>query len=158
VAPAFGDTMVGLLILVGAIVTVWALCSLALNIFSASLFALILGRLFLATGPAAKLYLPARFHNELVVEGKRFRVSWSMLLVMLARGVMLASGLAYMLMKDSWTDRSVLVFAHRGASASRPENTLASFRRAGEEHADFVELDVQESSDGVVLVAHDRDL
>ena len=47
---------------------------------------------------------------------------------------------------------------HRGASASRPENTLASFRRAGEEHADFVELDVQESSDGVVLVAHDRDL
>ena len=41
---------------------------------------------------------------------------------------------------------------------SAPENTLASFRRAGEEHADFVELDVQESSDGVVVVAHDRDL
>ena len=37
-------------------------------------------------------------------------------------------------------------------------NTLASFRRAAEEYADFVELDVQKSSDGVVLVAHDRDL
>ena len=157
-APAFGDTMVGLVILVGAIVTAWALCSLAVNIFSASLFALILAALFLATGPAAQLSLPTGFHDELEVEGKRFRVSWAMLIGALALAVMLASGLAYVLMKDTWTDRSVLVFAHRGASASRPENTLASFRRAGDEHADFVELDVQESSDGVVLVAHDRDL
>jgi glycerophosphoryl diester phosphodiesterase len=61
-------------------------------------------------------------------------------------------------MPDTRTDRPVIVIAHRGASASAPENTLASFRRAAEEHADFVELDVQESSDGVVVVAHDRDL
>jgi glycerophosphoryl diester phosphodiesterase len=70
----------------------------------------------------------------------------------------IAAGLAHLLMKDTWTDRPVLVFAHRGASASAPENTLASFRRAAEEHTDFVELDVQESSDGAVVVAHDRDL
>jgi glycerophosphoryl diester phosphodiesterase len=158
VAPAFGGTMVGLLVLVGTIATVWALCSLAVNIFSASLFALILADFFLRTGPAAQLSLPVPFHNELEIEGKRFRVSWAMLIGAFALVVVLASGLAYVLMKDTWTDRSVLVFAHRGASASRPENTLASFRRAGEEHADFVELDVQESSDGVVLVAHDRDL
>ena len=158
VAPAFGGTMLGLMVLVGAVVTVWALCSLAVNIFSASLFALILARLFLATGPAAELSLPTRFHNQPEVEGKRFQVSWAMLIGGLALAVMLASELAYVLMKDTWTNRLVLVFAHRGASASRPENTLASFRRAGEEHADFVELDVQESSDGVVLVAHDRDL
>ena len=158
VAPAFGGTMMGLMVLVGAIVTVWALCSLAVNIFSASLFALILARLFLATGPPEELSLTARFHNQLEIEGKRFEVSWAMLIGALALAVMLASELAYVLMKDTWTDRPVLVFAHRGASASRPENTLASFRRAGEEHADFVELDVQESADGVVLVAHDRDL
>jgi glycerophosphoryl diester phosphodiesterase len=158
VAPAFGGTMLGLLVLVGGIVIVWTLCSLAVNIFSASLFALILAGFFLATGPAAQLSLPTRFHNELEVEGRRFRVSWATLIGALAVAVIVASGLAYCLMKDTWTDRSVLVFAHRGASASRPENTLASFRRAGEERADFVELDVQESSDGVVLVAHDRDL
>jgi len=158
VAPTFGGTIVGLLVLVGGIVTVGALCSLAVNIFSASLFALIVARLFLATGPAAQLSLPVPFQNELEIEGKRFRVSWATLISALAVAVTVASGLAYVLMKDTWTDRSVLIFAHRGASASRPENTLASFRRAGEEHADFVELDVQESSDGVVLVAHDRDL
>jgi glycerophosphoryl diester phosphodiesterase len=61
-------------------------------------------------------------------------------------------------MKVTWTDRPVLVIAHRGASTSAPENTLAAFRRAGVERADFVELDVQESADGVVMVAHDRDL
>jgi glycerophosphoryl diester phosphodiesterase len=158
VAPAFGDNMAGLMVLLGAIITVWALCSLAVNIFSASLFALILARLFLATGPAAQLSLPTRFHNQLEVEPKCFEVSWAMLIGALALAVMLASELAYVLMKDTWTDRSVLVFAHRGASASRPENTLTSFRRAEEEYADFVELDVQESADGVVLVAHDRDL
>lgn len=158
VAPAFGSTMVGLLILIGVVVIIWGLSSLAVNCLSASLFALILARLFLAMNPVVQLCLPARFGNELEVEGKRFRVSWAMLIGALAVAVVIASGLAYVLMKETWTDRSVLVIAHRGASASRPENTLASFRRAGEEHADLVELDVQESSDGVVLVAHDRDL
>lgn len=158
VAPAFGATMVGLLILIGVVVIIWGLSSLAVNFLSASLFALILAHFFLVTGPAAQISLPARFRNELEVEGKHFRVSWATLIGALAVAIVLASGLTYVLMKDTWTDRSVLVFAHRGASASRPENTLASFRRAGEEHADFVELDVQESSDGVVLVAHDRDL
>ena len=158
VAPAFGGTMVGLLVLVGAVVTVWFLCSLAVNIVSAALFALILVRLFLTTGPATRLHLPVPFTDELEIQGKRFRVSWAALVGGLAVAVLMASGLAYLLMRDTRTDRPVIVIAHRGASASAPENTLASFRRAGEEHADFVELDVQESSDGVVVVAHDRDL
>lgn len=157
-APAFGGTMVGLLVLVGVVVTVWGLCSLAVNFFFASLFALILVRLYLATTLATRISLPAPFHNELEIEGKHFRITWVKLIGALAAAVVLASGLAWVLMKETWTDKSVLVFAHRGASASRPENTLASFRRAGEENTDFVELDVQESSDGVVLVAHDRDL
>ena len=61
-------------------------------------------------------------------------------------------------MKVTWTDRPVLVFAHRGAAAEAPENTLAAFRRAGEHRTDYVELDVQETSDGVVVVVHDSDL
>jgi glycerophosphoryl diester phosphodiesterase len=52
----------------------------------------------------------------------------------------------------------VAVIAHRGASAAAPKNTLAAFRLAIEQGADYVELDVQESADGEVLVAHDSDL
>ncbi len=52
----------------------------------------------------------------------------------------------------------MLVIAHRGASVAAPENTLAAFHLAAEQRADFVELDVQESKDGQVLVNHDSDL
>jgi glycerophosphoryl diester phosphodiesterase len=52
----------------------------------------------------------------------------------------------------------VLVIAHRGSSATAPENTLAAFRLAADQRTNFIELDVQESADGEVLVVHDADL
>ncbi len=48
-----------------------------------------------------------------------------------------------------------LVGAHRGASADHPENTLASFAAAVAQGADFWELDVRLSADGVPMVIHD---
>ena len=50
------------------------------------------------------------------------------------------------------------VIAHRGASADERENTLPAFERAIELGADFVELDVQASADGALVVFHDLDL
>lgn len=52
----------------------------------------------------------------------------------------------------------VEVIAHRGASAEAPENTMAAFRRAHEAGADRIELDVQLSRDGRVVVFHDTTL
>jgi len=51
-----------------------------------------------------------------------------------------------------------LVIAHRGDSAHRPENTLASFASALEVGADLVEFDVQLTRDGAVVVLHDPSL
>jgi glycerophosphoryl diester phosphodiesterase len=48
-----------------------------------------------------------------------------------------------------------LIIAHRGDSAQRPENTLASFASALECGADIVELDVQLTKDGHAAVIHD---
>jgi glycerophosphoryl diester phosphodiesterase len=48
-----------------------------------------------------------------------------------------------------------LVIAHRGDSAHRPENTLASFQSALEVGAALVEFDVQLTRDGHVVVIHD---
>lgn len=48
------------------------------------------------------------------------------------------------------------VWAHRGASAYAPENTLTSFRMAAQMGADGVELDVQLSRDGQLVVIHDE--
>ena len=48
------------------------------------------------------------------------------------------------------------VWAHRGASASAPENTLAAFEKAVEMGADGIELDVHRSRDGKLVVIHDE--
>lgn len=47
------------------------------------------------------------------------------------------------------------LIAHRGASLERPENTIPAFLRALELRADGIELDVHDTSDGVVVVLHD---
>ena len=48
-----------------------------------------------------------------------------------------------------------LVWAHRGASAYAPENTLPAFQLAAEMNADGIELDVHLSADGKLIVCHD---
>jgi glycerophosphoryl diester phosphodiesterase len=48
-----------------------------------------------------------------------------------------------------------IIFAHRGASAYAPENTLASFELALAQNADAIELDVKLSADGQAIVIHD---
>ncbi len=52
--------------------------------------------------------------------------------------------------------RPIAVVAHRGASDYAPENTMAAFRKAVELDADYIELDVQLSRDGRLVVMHDR--
>jgi glycerophosphoryl diester phosphodiesterase len=50
------------------------------------------------------------------------------------------------------------VIAHRGASAYRPENTLAAYELAIEQAADMIEVDLHRTRDGAVVVAHDAEL
>lgn len=47
------------------------------------------------------------------------------------------------------------IFAHRGSSAFAPENTLAAFKLAVEQHADGIELDTKLTADNQVVVIHD---
>ncbi|GAA6178712.1 glycerophosphodiester phosphodiesterase [Shimia sp. NS0008-38b] len=53
--------------------------------------------------------------------------------------------------------RPVAVIAHRGAAGARPENTMASVHKALEDQTDWIEIDVQETADGKVVVIHDSD-
>jgi glycerophosphoryl diester phosphodiesterase len=49
-----------------------------------------------------------------------------------------------------------IVMAHRGASASAPENTLIAYKKAIEMGADWAELDVRQTKDGAVVLMHDK--
>lgn len=51
--------------------------------------------------------------------------------------------------------RKVDNVAHRGASGYAPENTIAAFDKAVEMKADYIEIDVQRSKDGELVLIHD---
>jgi glycerophosphoryl diester phosphodiesterase len=57
---------------------------------------------------------------------------------------------------STFADRPLL-FGHRGSNLRCPENTVPSFIAAIEDGANALELDVQLTSDGVVVVMHDDD-
>jgi glycerophosphoryl diester phosphodiesterase len=54
--------------------------------------------------------------------------------------------------------RFVEVIAHRAGPPPAPENTLAAMERSIEAGAEYAEIDVQRTRDGVVVVVHDADL
>lgn len=51
-----------------------------------------------------------------------------------------------------------LVIAHRGASGERPEHTLASYERAIDAGADFIEPDLVPTKDGVLVARHENEI
>ena len=56
-----------------------------------------------------------------------------------------------------WTqsEKNIYVAAHRGASASHPENTMEAFRAAIEMGVDQIETDVRITADGELVLIHD---
>ena len=60
--------------------------------------------------------------------------------------------------KDTYNyfvSNTIKVIAHRGDDTNAPENTIPAFEKAIDEGADYVELDVQETKDGIIVVTHD---
>lgn len=54
--------------------------------------------------------------------------------------------------------KTVQIFAHRGASALRPEHTLAAYAKAIVDGADFVEPDLVSTRDGVLVARHENEI
>lgn len=87
----------------------------------------------------------------------KLQISWKAFVA--AALVFLIGAMAY---SYRWLDQldvedNALIIAHRGASADAPENTMAAIELAVKAGADWVEIDVQETEAGEVVVIHDRD-
>ena len=54
--------------------------------------------------------------------------------------------------------RRPIVIAHRGASGERPEHTMASYRLAIQQGADFIEPDLVMTRDGVLVCRHENEI
>ena len=152
-APSVAGSLPLLLLFLGLWTLVAAVLALAVNVVNFSLFAMVLTRLYqrLAQRTPASV---AQYAGEVW----RIRLTGRSGIGLLALVVLGMGGVAALAFLATRNQAPVVIIAHRGSSAVAPENTLAAFRLAAEQRTDLVELDVQESSDGQVLVAHDADL
>jgi glycerophosphoryl diester phosphodiesterase len=144
---------------VAAAVAVVVVASLVLNlvttVLSNTVYAALLGRLYTALQPQP--VAGAHTARLEAVAGAEFRlgrrVVWATLIVLLF-GV---AGSAVIAVNRARTEATAEVTAHRGAKHDAPENTLAAVALALDQGADWVEIDVQLTADGHVIVVHDRD-
>jgi glycerophosphoryl diester phosphodiesterase len=155
-APYFAGGLARMLIFVACLLVVWGALALAAGVVNFSMFALLVTRMYLELGeprdPRGPVEGAAASPARPLFGGRRGRAAAALVALLAVAGVALALFLA------APGRRQVVVIAHRGASIAAPENSLAAFRLAVEHRADFYELDVQESKDGVVVVVHDSDL
>ena len=154
IGPSLASSLPLLLTFVSLVALIASVCALAVGVVGAALFSLLIVRLYLRVGaPRVSREDIARLETR-----GMWRLSPRAWAGVVTVAVLVAIGIGFIAFLIDRNQRPALVIAHRGSSITAPENTLAAFRLAAEQHTDFIELDVQESADGQVLVVHDSDL
>ena len=139
----------------GIVSMLGAVESLAVSLVGSALMSLLILKLFRAHATTAGESPGIR--TEDVRPAGRLAIRRMAVVAVLALAVV-AMGSAYALLNQLRLEGETAVMAHRGASAAAPENTLAAVRGAIDSGADWVEIDVQETADGKIVVVHDSDL
>jgi glycerophosphoryl diester phosphodiesterase len=139
------------------IVVLWSVVNILVSWFNAAAFALLLTGLFRHLGGSGDGTLRALAADQIYSGSEGIRFSRRRLLAGLAVLGCAAAAIGAWLLLGVRGHDEVVVIAHRGAASAAPENTLAAVEKALEQGADYVEIDVQESADGEVVVAHDSD-
>jgi glycerophosphoryl diester phosphodiesterase len=155
--PGPDDGVRQVLVSLTGLVVLYLAANLAASWLVASALCLLVERLFrgvyLALAPSE---LELRFARVAQGPAEPSRVVALVVgLMMLGLVSLLGSDL---LIGQSGMLRPVEVIAHRGDSRRAPENTFAAIESAIGAGSDWVEIDVQSTLDGDIVLAHDRDL
>jgi len=144
--------MVGL----GAVIIVSGLANLAVSVFTTVMFPLVVVRLYRSqTGPGE--LKPEIASVGSLGDRPSFKIPGKIIIAVgIAAVVIAVVGSTTVVDDPDWEDPTQII-AHRGGAFVTPENTIAAFERGILDGADWLELDVQENADGVVIVEHDRD-
>jgi len=153
--PLFFQSIDWLSLMLGGLVLLWLLGNLLVTVLTSGSFAFLLTELHLRLG--AKIEQNSITCSWQQPKFWRLRMTAPRLVLLLVGGTMVAALAGFWLIDGVQTDDNVLIVAHRGAAGKAPENTLASVQQAIEDGADWIEIDVQESKDGEVVVIHDSD-
>lgn len=151
-----GESLKVMAYLVAGLLLLWSLTGLAISFFGNSALALLILRLYRrqfpeSSGVSEERPAPGRLARSMKLSGATLAVLLPVAAV--AAGIMLDRTFDSLKPRDD-----TLVIAHRGASIDAPDNTLAAMEEAIRQGADYLEIDVQETAQGNVVVIHDRDL
>ena len=145
-------TLAAMLGLTGAL---WVALNFLVTALNLAGFSTVIAQLFEELAPelASEQALPA------AVEDLDDHRGWTSTQLAVVASVIAIIGAAvlFSMQRGVKLDDEVLIIAHRGAAGAAPENTIASISQAIKDGADWVEIDVQETLDGEVIVIHDSD-
>lgn len=155
IVPRFFESIDWLVPILGGFVALWMLGNFLVTVFTTGSLAYVLLTFYERNGRSAEKGGLQAIGQEQAT--RQFRLSAPVLALLLAGTTVIAILVGNWLMDGIRINDSVTVVAHRGAAGKAPENTLASIRQAIADRTDWVEIDVQESADGEVVVVHDSD-
>jgi glycerophosphoryl diester phosphodiesterase len=152
--PLAAGSLTWTTVAIGLALVVWTLVHLAVSLLSTTLFAAMLLNLY-------RLRSGGKYIESLgrgaAADDSLTRISGRWIAAGVAGTVAVAVFVGALAVLGIQLDDRCRIVAHRGASLAAPENTLSSIRQAITDGADAVEIDVQETADGEIVVMHDRD-
>jgi glycerophosphoryl diester phosphodiesterase len=151
-APFFFHSTTLFVPMLGGLVALWLLANLLITTVTSGSFAALLILFYDRSG--LKIIASTFAENH---QNTRKQMTAPLFSILLIAGVAGAVLMGSWLLNTIPADTNTMIIAHRGAAGRAPENTLVSIRHAINDAADWVELDVQETIDGEVIVIHDSD-
>ncbi|WP_372926099.1 glycerophosphodiester phosphodiesterase family protein [Marinobacter sp.] len=104
------------------------------------------------------VYRRATGHHQRVsikgLPGKAGPLAWTAEILV----IVLAVGQAWLVLQSFEQQDEVSITAHRGSAFKAPENTMSAIEQAIEDGADYIEIDVRMTADGVPVLWHDADM
>jgi glycerophosphoryl diester phosphodiesterase len=146
-----------LLAAIGSMLILWASVNLVVNLLTTTTFAAILFGLYRHFGLPGDLDLTRLKHVEPTPAAAGLRLTRMRLVAATGVAILVAVAVGIVAVRSVHLEDRTAIIAHRGASKAAPENTLAAIKKAIEDKADWVEIDVQETADDKVVVFHDSD-
>ena len=153
-----GNSASLILVVTGGVLLVWTVANSLVAFVSTSAFALFVVGLYREVGEPENTADSWASAWERLDERQAWAPSRRQLLVALLVAVPLAAIVGAVSLQGAAPESNAAITAHRGASMAAPENTVSAVERAMKQGTDWVEIDVQETADGRVVVIHDSDL
>ena len=150
-----GSALATLAAMLGFLGATWVALNFVVAALSLAGFSLVIAELF--DELATELTTEQAFADVAADTSERHRLNAARMAMGAALVAIIGAAVLLSMMRDVKLDDQVLIIAHRGAAGAAPENTMAAISQAITDGADWVEIDVQETRDGHVIVVHDSD-